>query len=247
MDVPKLGPKAYEQCAGFLRINDGTEPLDATGVHPESYAATETLLEKLGVDKELLNRGGVADIEDIIREKYPVEKKRSGNDYKKKERKLSDSGLAALAVLLEDENFNPALKKKKAKKPDKGSLKRSIGLMAEDIGIGAMTLSDIVEEIKKPGRDPREAMPEVIFRQDVLSFEDLKPGMELQGTVRNVVDFGAFVDIGVKQDGLVHVSQLSDSYIKDPMSAVSVGDTVKVRILEVDRDKQKIALTMKTK
>lgn len=247
LDVPKLGPKAYEQCAGFLRINDGTEPLDATGVHPESYAATETLLEKLGVDKELLNRGGVADIEDIIREKYPVEKKRSGNDYKKKERKLSDSGLAALAVLLEDENFNPALKKKKAKKPDKGSLKRSIGLMAEDIGIGAMTLSDIVEEIKKPGRDPREAMPEVIFRQDVLSFEDLKPGMELQGTVRNVVDFGAFVDIGVKQDGLVHVSQLSDSYIKDPMSAVSVGDTVKVRILEVDRDKQKIALTMKTK
>lgn len=119
--------------------------------------------------------------------------------------------------------------------------------MAEDIGIGAMTLSDIVEEIKKPGRDPREAMPEVIFRQDVLSFEDLKPGMELQGTVRNVVDFGAFVDIGVKQDGLVHVSQLSDSYIKDPMTAVSVGDTVKVRILEVDRDKQKIALTMKTK
>ena len=216
-------------------------------MHPESYEPTETLLEKLGVDKDLLHKGGVANIEDIIREKYPIEKKRDSKENKKKERKLPDSGLAALAVLLEDENFNPSLKKKKSKKPDKGSLKRSIGLMAEDVGIGSMTLSDIVEEIKKPGRDPREAMPEVIFRQDVLSFDDLKPGMELHGTVRNVVDFGAFVDIGVKQDGLVHVSQLSDNYIKDPMAVVSVGDTVKVRILEVDKDKQKIALTMKTK
>ena len=247
LEVPKLGPKAYEQCAGFLRINDGSNPLDATGVHPESYEPTETLLEKLGVDKDLLHKGGVANIEDIIREKYPIEKKRDSKENKKKEHKLPDSGLAALAVLLEDENFNPSLKKKKSKKPDKGSLKRSIGLMAEDVGIGSMTLSDIVEEIKKPGRDPREAMPEVIFRQDVLSFDDLKPGMELHGTVRNVVDFGAFVDIGVKQDGLVHVSQLSDNYIKDPMAVVSVGDTVKVRILEVDKDKQKIALTMKTK
>ena len=247
LEVPKLGPKAYEQCAGFLRINDGSNPLDATGVHPESYEPTETLLEKLEVDKDLLHKGGVANIEDIIREKYPIEKKRDSKENKKKDRKLPDSGLAALAVLLEDENFNPSLKKKKSKKPDKGSLKRSIGLMAEDVGIGSMTLSDIVEEIKKPGRDPREAMPEVIFRQDVLSFDDLKPGMELHGTVRNVVDFGAFVDIGVKQDGLVHVSQLSDNYIKDPMAVVSVGDTVKVRILEVDKDKQKIALTMKTK
>ena len=117
--------------------------------------------------------------------------------------------------------------------------------MAEDLGIGSMTLADIVEEIEKPARDPRESMPPVVFRQDVLSFEDLKPDMELTGTVRNVVDFGAFVDIGVKTDGLVHISQISNRFIKHPMDAVSVGDTVKVRILEVDQERQKISLTMK--
>ena len=247
LDVPKLGPKTFEQCAGFLRINDGTEPLDATGVHPESYKATEVLLEKLGVEKSQLRSGGVADIEDRIRDKYPTAKKRTDKSNKKKERRLSDSGLAALAVLMEDENFNPAIKKNKKRKSDKGSLKRSINIMAQDVGIGEMTLSDIVEEIRKPGRDPRNGMPGVVFRRDVLSFDDLKVDMELEGTVRNVVDFGAFVDIGVKQDGLVHISQISDKYIKDPMTVVNVGDTVKVRILEVDKEKQKIALTMKTK
>ena len=117
--------------------------------------------------------------------------------------------------------------------------------MAEDLGIGAMTLTDIVEEIRKPARDPRDAMPPVIFRQDVLSFEDLKPGMELTGTVRNVVDFGAFVDIGVKTDGLVHISEISSRFIRHPMDVVSVGDTVKVRVLDVDQERRKIALTMK--
>ena len=117
--------------------------------------------------------------------------------------------------------------------------------MAEDLGIGAMTLTDIVEEIRKPARDPRDSMPPVIFRQDVLSFEDLKPGMELTGTVRNVVDFGAFVDIGVKTDGLVHISEISSRFIRHPMDAVSVGDTVKVRVLDVDQERRKIALTMK--
>ncbi|MEI3502071.1 MAG: S1 RNA-binding domain-containing protein [Anaerovoracaceae bacterium] len=121
----------------------------------------------------------------------------------------------------------------------------SIEKMAQDLGIGTMTLTDIVEEIRKPARDPRESMPPVVFRQDVLSFEDLKPDMELTGTVRNVVDFGAFVDIGVKTDGLVHISEISNRFIKHPMDAVSVGDTVKVRVLEVDHERHKIALTMK--
>jgi uncharacterized protein len=144
---------------------------------------------------------------------------------------------------MEDEEFNP---KKKKKKPAKNqNVGRSIELMAEELGIGKMTLTDIVAEIKKPARDPRDSMPGVVFRSDVLSFDDLKPGMELEGTVRNVVDFGAFVDIGVKTDGLVHVSELSSKFIKHPMDAVSIGDNVKVRILDVDKERHKISLTMK--
>lgn len=164
------------------------------------------------------------------------------------------NGLAALAVLLEDENFNKKKKSRKEKEREKAqeqkqrkqSLKKSIEKMAEDLGVGSLTLTDIVEEIEKPARDPRESMPPVVFRQDVLDFEDLKPGMEMTGTVRNVVDFGAFVDIGVKTDGLVHISEISDRFIKHPMDAVSVGDTVNVRILDVDRDRHKISLTMKS-
>ncbi len=198
MKVSKLGEKAFKQCAGFMRITDGTEPLDSTSVHPESYKAAEEMMARIGITKEEIARGGVKNIDEKIFQTYP------------------------------------------AVKPSE-----SVKKMAADLGIGEMTLSDIISEMKKPARDPREDAPPVIFRNDVRSFEDLKVDMELTGTVRNVVDFGAFVDIGVKQDGLVHVSQLSNKFVKHPMDVVSVGDTVKVKILSVDHEKKKIALTMK--
>lgn len=222
--VAKLGEKTFNQCAGFMRIAEGKNPLDGTSVHPESYDAAEQMLKKLGIDKSEIFKGGAKQIEDKILKMYPVEKKPT---------KPVGNGLAALAALLPDE------------KESKGNLGKSIEKLAADIGIGVMTLTDIISEIKKPARDPREDAPAVVFRNDVLTFEDLKVDMELTGTVRNVVDFGAFVDIGVKNDGLVHVSQISDKFIKHPMDAVSVGDTVKVKILSIDHDKQKVSLTMK--
>ena len=188
LKVAKLGPKAYEQCAGFLRIADGKNPLDATGVHPESYEAAKKLLEKLGFSTE-----------DV------------------KNRKLSGIG------------------KKISDYPK----------LAEELGVGELTLKDIVKELEKPARDPREDMPKPILRSDVLEIKDLKPGMILKGTVRNVIDFGAFVDIGVHQDGLVHISQICDRYIKHPLEAVSVGDIVDVQVMSVDVKKQRIQLTMK--
>ena len=198
MKVAKLGEKAFKQCAGFMRIADGKEPLDSTSVHPESYKAAEEMMAKIGITKEDIAKGGAKDLDEKIWQAYPA-------------KKLSES-----------------MKK-----------------MAADLEIGEMTLSDILADMKKPARDPREDAPPVIFRNDVRSFEDLKVDMELTGTVRNVVDFGAFVDIGVKQDGLVHISQLSNKFVKHPMDVVSVGDTVKVKILSIDRDKQKVGLTMK--
>lgn len=190
--VPRLGEKTFKQCAGFMRISDGSNPFDATAVHPEFYQAAELMLEKLNIDKSEIAKGGAKQIEQKIAETY-------------------------------------------------GSLDK----LAEVLDIGKMTLADIVSEIKKPARDPREGMPPVVFRSDVLSIEDLKPDMELTGTVRNVVDFGAFVDIGVKVDGLVHISQLSHKFVKNPMDVVSVGDTVKVKVLSVDPEKQRVSLTMK--
>lgn len=198
MKVPKLGEKAFNQCAGFMRISDGDNPLDATSVHPESYAAAEAMMAKLGVEADSITHGGDKDMEKKIKKAYPAK-----------------------------------------------SLSQSIAAMAADIGIGEMTLADIIEEMKKPARDPREDAPPVVFRNDVKQFEDLKIDMEMTGTVRNVVDFGAFVDIGVKNDGLVHISQLSDKYIKHPMDVVSVGDTVKVKIISIDYDKKRVGLTMK--
>ena len=197
LKVAKLGPKAFEQCAGFLRISGGKEALDATAVHPESYKVCKTMMDKIGISADDIVKGGAADIDDKIFQAYP------------------------------------ALKQSE-----------SLDKMSEELGIGRPTLTDIIGELKKPGRDPREDAPPVIFRNDVKSFEDLEEGMELTGTVRNVVDFGAFVDIGVKQDGLVHISQMSHKYIEHPMDVVSVGDTVKVKILSVDPEKQKISLTM---
>ena len=197
LKVAKLGPKAYEQCAGFLRISDGKEVLDSTAVHPESYEVSRILMKKIGISESDI-KGGVQVIDDKIKSAYPAKTE-----------------------------------------------KESVRKMAEDIGIGEFTVKDIIAELRKPGRDPREDAPPVVFRNDVRSFEDLKEGMEMSGTVRNVVDFGAFVDIGVKNDGLVHVSQLSDKYVKHPMDVVSVGDTVKVRIIGIDKERGKVSLTMK--
>lgn len=198
LKVKKLGAKTFEQCAGFMRISGGDEPLDETSVHPESYAACDKLLEILKIDKDTLARGGVKGIEGMI------------------------LGLTGA------KNMDKAVKK-----------------LSPELGIGEMTLTDIISELKKPARDPRDSAPPVIFRKDVTAFEDLKEGMVLEGTIRNVVDFGAFVDIGVKQDGLVHVSELSDHFVKNPLEVVSVGDNVKVKIIEIDREKNNIALSMK--
>ena len=189
LKVPKLGPKAYEQCAGFMRILDGDNPLDRTSVHPESYGAAVELLERLGYTTEDLLNGKLSGLG------------RQMKDYKK---------------------------------------------LSEDIGIGEITLRDIVKELEKPGRDPRDEMPKPILRTDVLEMKDLKEGMILKGTVRNVIDFGAFVDIGVHQDGLVHISQLTDKkFVKHPMEVVSVGDIVDVKVMSVDAAKKRIQLTMK--
>ena len=188
LKVGKLGPKAYEQCAGFMRITSGKNPLDATGVHPESYDATKKLLERLGYTMEDVANRSVEGIAKKI------------SDYKK---------------------------------------------LAQELEIGTITLQDIVKELEKPARDPREDMPKPILRSDVLEMKDLTPGMILKGTVRNVIDFGAFVDIGVHQDGLVHISQLCDRYIKHPLEVVSVGDVVDVQVMSVDLKKQRIQLTMK--
>lgn len=188
LKVAKLGPKAYEQCAGFMRIQGGMNPLDATGVHPESYEAAEKLLKKQGFQPEDITGGNLTGLSLTIK------------DYKK---------------------------------------------LAEELGIGEITLRDIVKELEKPARDPREEMPKPILRTDVLEMKDLKEGMVLKGTVRNVIDFGVFVDIGVHQDGLVHISQITDRYIKHPLEAVSVGDIVDVKVMSVDLKKKRIQLTMR--
>ena len=185
--VPRLGPKAYLNCAGFLRIADGDNPLDATGVHPESYAIAEALLKRAGVRPDDLSRGGIPDIKTRI------------------------GSTAALAA---------------------------------ELGCGEPTLRDIVAELEKPGRDPREDAPEAVFSTSVRDLDDLACGMELSGTVRNVVDFGAFVDIGVKQDGLVHISKLADRFVKHPSDIVAVGDTVTVWVEKIDKERGKISLSM---
>ena len=191
LKVPKLGKVAFEQCAGFIRIFDGKNPLEITAVHPESYEKAEQLLENIGYKKE---------------------------DLKDSE-KIKDIKLKLSGVNIKD--------------------------MSQKLEIGEMTLKDIIDELSKPGRDPRDEMPKPILRSDVLKFEDLKEGMVLNGTVRNVIDFGAFVDIGVKHDGLVHISELSENYVKNPSDVVSIGDIVKVKVIKIDNDRQKVSLSMK--
>ena len=191
LKVPKLGPAAYKQCAGFIRIFDGKNPLEVTGVHPESYEAAEKLLTKLGYTVDNLK-----DKSKVLEIKSELAKV----DYQK---------------------------------------------LADELNVGPLTLKDIIEELSRPGRDPREDLPKPILRSDVLKFEDLKEGMELTGTVRNVIDFGAFVDIGVKHDGLVHISEMSEKFVKNPSEIVSVGDIVKVKVIGIDHEKQKVSLSMK--
>ena len=191
LKVPKLGKVAFEQCAGFIRIFDGKNPLEITAVHPESYEKAEQLLENIGYKKE--------DLKDL--------------------EKLKDIKLKLSGVNIKD--------------------------MSQKLEIGEMTLKDIIDELSKPGRDPRDEMPKPILRSDVLKFEDLNEGMVLNGTVRNVIDFGAFVDIGVKHDGLVHISELSENYVKNPSDVVSIGDIVKVKVIKIDNDRQKVSLSMK--
>lgn len=191
LKVPKLGKAAYEQCAGFIRIFNGDNPLEITAVHPESYKVTEELLKEIGFNKnDLLNKDTLKEIK---------------------------NKLASI----------------------------NIEKTAKELQVGELTLNDIIKELSKPGRDPREDMPKPILRSDVLKFEDLKEGMVLTGTVRNVIDFGAFVDIGVKHDGLVHISQMSEGFVKNPRDVVSVGDIVKVKVLNIDFERQKVGLTMK--
>lgn len=191
LKVPKLGKVAFEQCAGFIRIPDGKNPLEITAVHPESYDVAEKLLSNIGYSKEdLLNK-----------------------------EKLKEIKTKLATVNIEN--------------------------TAKQLEVGEMTLTDIISELSKPGRDPRDEMPKQILRADVLKFEDLREGMTLTGTVRNVTDFGAFVDIGVKHDGLVHISQLSDSFVRNPSDIVSVGDIVKVKVIGIDEERQKVQLSMK--
>ena len=191
LKVPKLGKVAFEQCAGFIRIFDGTNPLEITAVHPESYEAAEKLLAKIGYDKkDLVNKEKLEEIKEKLKNINTIE-------------------------------------------------------LSQELEVGELTLKDIISEISKPGRDPREEFPKPILRSDVLKFEDLQEGMELTGTVRNVIDFGAFVDIGVKHDGLVHISEMSDKYVKNPSEIVSVGDIVKVKVIGIDKERQKVKLSMK--
>ena len=231
MKIKMLGDKAFEQCAGFLRISDGENPLDKTAVHPETYEIAEKLLKKLGYTIEDLRSGTLRDINERIM-KIPVKEDKK---VKMPAKNVRLKGFEALAQI----NF------KEDKKPSGEKIKDRIKVLSEELNVGVPTLTDIIEELKKPGRDPRDEMPKVVFRSDVMSFEDMKVGMKLTGTVRNVVDFGAFVDIGVKQDGLVHLSEMSDKYIKNPMEVVQVGDTVNVTIISIDKERQRIGLSMK--
>lgn len=266
LKVPKLGPKAYEQCAGFMRILDGDNPLDATSVHPESYEAAGKLLEKMGLTMEDVKKAQ----KEAAKSKGAVMKKESTPDRQERKPKApkvvirnTDTAMGkALAAAMGGvvlDGFDESQNKGKAAKAASiaaetgnasavSTLERKITdkkKLADELGIGEITLTDILKELEKPARDPRENMPLPILRSDVLDMEDLKPGMILKGTVRNVIDFGVFVDIGVHQDGLVHISQITDRFIKHPLEAVSVGDIVDVQVLSVDVAKKRISLTMR--
>ena len=246
LKVPKLGPKAFEQCAGFMRILDGDNALDATSVHPESYDAANALLDKLGMTMDDVKKMQ-SEAQKKTTTKKPVKKE------KKKEFKAVNTNTAfgaafAKAFGNKELSFEQAADTGDEAKASLDIMKKvkDKKKMAAELGVGEITLTDILKELEKPARDPREEMPKPILRTDVLEMKDLKEGMILKGTVRNVIDFGAFVDIGVHQDGLVHISQLSDKkFVKHPLEVVSVGDVVDVKVMSVDLQKQRIQLTMK--
>lgn len=264
LKVAKLGPKAYEQCAGFMRITDGDNPLDATSVHPESYEAATKLLDKMGLTME--------DVKEA-QKKAAANKAAGKKDAPVKEKKkpqpkvvirntntaMGKALAAAMGGMTLENDSDTNVNSGKGTGSDKNGGKTEITVsslekkikdkkkLAEELGIGEITLTDILKELEKPARDPRDDMPAPILRSDVLDMKDLKPGMILKGTVRNVIDFGVFVDIGVHQDGLVHISQITNKFIKHPLEAVSVGDVVDVQVLTVDVAKKRIGLTMKIK
>ena len=253
LKVAKLGPKAFEQCAGFLRILDGENPLDATSVHPESYEATLKLLDKMGLTMEDVKEAQKKAAQEKGKAKKPVpkqEKKQNKVVIRNTGTAMGKALAAAMgtAVLEGQDEVSGLPGRKQEGAAAVSALERRVKdkkKLAQDLGIGEITLTDILKELEKPARDPREDMPAPILRSDVLEMKDLKPGMVLKGTVRNVIDFGAFVDIGVHQDGLVHISQITDRFIKHPLEAVSVGDVVDVQVISVDAAKKRIALTMK--
>lgn len=261
LKVAKLGPKAYEQCAGFMRITDGDNPLDATSVHPESYEAAMKLLDKMGLTMEDVKEAQKkAAAQKAAGKKAPVKEKKKPQPKVVIRNTNTAMGKALAAAmggmtLENDNNTSVNSDKGTGKGGDEteitvSSLEKKIKdkkKLAEELGIGEITLTDILKELEKPARDPRDDMPAPILRSDVLDMKDLKPGMILKGTVRNVIDFGVFVDIGVHQDGLVHISQITNRFIKHPLEAVSVGDVVDVQVLTVDVAKKRIGLTMKIK
>ncbi len=257
LKVAKLGPKAYEQCAGFMRILDGENPLDATSVHPESYQAAEKLLDKLGLTMEDVKEAQkkAAAQKGSTKAVEHEQKKVVAKNTRSKQIQIRNTNTAmgkALAAAMNTMVLEAPVKEAtKVQEPISASgfekrIKNKKQL-AEELGIGEITLTDILKELEKPARDPRDDMPKPILRSDVLDMKDLKPGMILKGTVRNVIDFGVFVDIGVHQDGLVHISQITDKFIKHPLEAVSVGDVVEVQVISVDVAKKRIGLTMKIK
>jgi uncharacterized protein len=237
--VKQLGDKAFEQCAGFLRITDGVNPLDKTSVHPESYEIAGNLLSKLGYDMDDVKNSRLSDIGQRVSLLKIKEEKKEVKQNKPEQAGQRLKGLEALAVLQQKPN------EQKDKKSAKELFDVRIKVLADELDVGIPTLTDIVEELKKPGRDVRDEMPKPILRNDVIKIEDLKEGMVVTGTVRNVVDFGAFVDVGLKNDGLVHLSEMSEKYIKHPMEIVQVGDIVSVKIKNIDIQRQRIGLTMK--
>ncbi|MDE5891469.1 MAG: RNA-binding transcriptional accessory protein [Acetatifactor sp.] len=285
LKVPKLGPKAYEQCAGFMRILDGDNPLDATSVHPESYEAALKLLDKLGLTMEDVKEaqkkaaaeraaGKKAPAASDRPQQRPAQRKQEKTIQVRNTNTAMGKALAAAmgGMTVEaadgaraaggrgtqgtggqqsaDNQRTGSVQAADAAQSRVSSLEKRVknkAQLAQELGIGEITLTDILKELEKPARDPRDDMPRPILRSDVLDMKDLKPGMILKGTVRNVIDFGVFVDIGVHQDGLVHISQITEKYIKHPLEAVSVGDIVDVQVLDVDLQKKRISLTMKIK
>lgn len=253
LKVAKLGPKAFEQCAGFMRILDGENPLDATSVHPESYDAALKLLEKLGISMEDLkeiqkNAASAKTVKAPKQENKKKNNKKQNIVIKNTNTAMGKALAAAMGGATLDAPQSQGSKNEATAPQAAGGLEKRVRdkkKMAEELGIGEITLTDILKELEKPARDPRENMPKPILRSDVLEMKDLKPDMILKGTVRNVIDFGVFVDIGVHQDGLVHISQITEKFIKHPLEAVSVGDIVDVKVLDVDLAKKRISLTMR--